>query len=319
MNFPSKTVFEWEMKAILASAVILLLAIVACKAPTSIVSPQSNPTISLNMPDTVFWGDSCIMTASISDTSKQGRELKWSISDSTTIFGTDSILHYFLNPGIDTVTVTLLDTVHHLTIATKSAIVHVVARHFNLAFLKTMKKVDVDWKAFIDTAIQGTTNIGACGIAAVINSYLIEPLSWSGTGFSMSHDTSYRDSIPGELEAGYGSESTGLNGDYDPGFTQLTDISYGNNNVFFSGQYEAGAYYCYSTYNSSLTINQIPFISESDSDVVFEAFGMTSKNDTFQSTIYGRSMGRDYTINFHGSWSGTNPSFIPYIRIRFHN
>ncbi len=295
---------------------LIAAALPSCKSPTATTQPSA---FTLILPDsTVAWGDSAMMRVVSSKPLSSSSVYIWTFGDSSSLVSrNDTIIHYYPDTGVFTVKVDLNDTSNQDRLGIQSGMVHVAARHFNLGLLQSMKYVDVSWNAFVDTIITGSPLAGACG-APGSNENIIVPLSWTGTGFSMSADTSYTDSIPGELEAGFGSESIGEGGSFDLAFTQITNFSQNLNDVSFSGQERVGNFFCYSTYGSSLSIGRIPFKSASDSDMIFEAFGMVSKNGAYQSTIYGRGNGGEHTIQYNGTWTEANPSFIPYIRIHFH-
>jgi hypothetical protein len=283
---------------------------------SSSITVGTGPTITMNAPDTVSFGAAFDVQAAASTWRTPGWAFQWSWGDSSSTFARDSAEHAYLNPGTYSVRVSLMDTIAHRSLASASALVHVVARHFNLALLQSMTVVDYTFRAFGDTIIQGNTS-NSCGGPGYVSNR-IGPLVWSNNGYTISAHTSYRDSTPGFQEPAFGSENIFESGTFDPAFTQLTSFLQGEYDTNFSGQDQPGNFFCYSTYQSSLSINRVPFISSSDSDVVFEAYGMISQNGTYQSTIYGRSIGGELTIQYKGSWVSANPTFTPYIRIRFH-
>jgi PKD repeat protein len=288
--------------------------IIAKQSAAVQIMPLNVPTLTLTVPDTTYWGDSCVMSVSSSQPLKAGWKFSWSLGDSTAVTGTDSVLHYYLTPGNYKVTVSLNDTVHHILLASKSAIIPVVARHFNLALLQSMKYVSVTWSTFLKSDTVAPIGFGNSCDVMPYRSDITKPLLWSGAGFVMHANSSWNDSsiFPHELYPPQGSESILDSGTLDPGLTQLTSFSQDSNVWFYSGS--TGTFYCNATYNASLSINSIPFASESDSDVVFAALGTISKNGNYSSSTQTSANGGSWSIKSQGSLSRPNS----YIILRFH-
>jgi hypothetical protein len=271
------------------------------------ILPFNGPTLTLTVPDTNFWGDSCVMSVSSSQPLKPGWKFSWSLGDSTTISGVDSVLHYYLTPGNYKVTVSLNDTVHHILLASKSAIVPVVARHFNLALLQSMPYVTVTWNATVIEQFPCLLCGGSWGGSA-------KPLAWNGTIFTM--DTTYKFNSSSGLDFDSGGGGNSTNGNIDSSFTKLIAFSSDTNGYLNSGETDGGSW-CYSTSTSSLTIADVPFKQESDSDIVFEACRKFISNASYNysSSSNGRFAG-NCSLNWSAIWTDT--AVTPSVIIRFH-
>ncbi len=253
------------------------------------IMPLNAPTLTLIVPDTNYWGDSCVMSVSSSQSLKPGWKFSWSLGDSTTVTGTDSVLHYYLTPGNYKVTVSLNDTVHHILLASKSVIVPVVPRHFNLALLQSMPYVDVTWNATVGR----DTISGVNGPCDICGDYLdnapfgfINPLTWSGMGFDAQESVGFNDgnSAAGSIDSE--SAQYSVAGSVDPLLTQLVGISEDSNTYSYYTDSYTDPNFSLGTYQSSFSVNDIPFKSESDTDLVFEAIGKASTNAVYSSSLF---------------------------------
>ncbi len=229
------------------------------------------------------------MSVSSSQSLKPGWKFSWSLGDSTTVTGTDSVLHYYLTPGNYKVTVSLNDTVHHILLASKSVIVPVVPRHFNLALLQSMPYVDVTWNATVGR----DTISGVNGPCDLCGDYLdnapfgfINPLTWSGMGFDAQESVGFNDgnSAAGSIDSE--SAQYSVAGSVDSLLTQLVSFSEDTNTYYFnSAAINTDPNFSLETYQSSFSANRIPFKSESDSDMVFGGIGKTFNNAVYSSIL----------------------------------
>ncbi len=272
------------------------------------ILPPNSPTLTLTAPDTNYWGDSCVMSVSSSQPLKAGWKFSWSLGDSTTVTGTDSVLHYYPTPGNYKVTLSLNDTVHHIPLTSKSATISVVARHFNLVLLQSMPYVEY---TVIGQWVGTSSGNYNCGGTSEIS---IKPLVWSGTAFSMSSNYTFNNSVPSAGQYDSGSGGISINGTTDPNLSQLVGFSEGSgySSVLYG---ENGGYYCFYTSSSSFNITNVPFKQESDSDVVFEANGNLIKN---------ASDGGSWTSDAREVGPASQQSHVvfndsSFVTIRFHN
>ena len=272
------------------------------------VFPLNGPALTLTAPDTVYWCDSCILSVSSSQPLQPTWRYTWSFGDTTTTYSTqqDSVLHWYLNPGDYTVRVELDDTARHIPLASRTTTVHVVARHFDLALLQSMKYVEVNWQAFFSTQIQGTGGI-VCGpqFPPAL------PLTWSGTGFTMLDTVNLHDS----QENGFAVASIQWSGSFDSEFTHIF-IATDSNGEFYSGQTQPGSFFCDLTWESSFFSAAI-FQSESDSEVVFKARGPFIPGSRYEATISCKSYSQE-SIRTQARWTEPNPPFVSYTIIRFY-
>jgi hypothetical protein len=264
------------------------------------------PTLSLTVPNSVFWGDSAILIVHSSLPLKPTWAYSWSLGDSTTLTSAqDTILHYFVNPGTLTVRVSLNDTAHHVLLGSQTGTVQVAARHFNLALLQSMKYVDVTWSA--NLIEQG----GECPTGGSAYSKG-NPLHWNGSEFSIDSSYSYYDTSNLDYSLGHGSYS--LQGKIDNANTLVDSLSnlingygdYGELNVRDLGNCTA---------SSALFCTCVPFREETDSEIVFEVFGDMTKNFSYTSSASGNYFGSGPSSG-HASadWTKGNRSVI----VRFH-
>ena len=222
------------------------------------VMPFIPPTLTLIAPDTDCWGDSSIMKVTSSQHMPSWK-YTWSFGDSTSFSSQqNSALHWYLNPGIYTVRVELEDTVRHFWLGSKTAIVHVVARHFNLALLQSM--------TYVDISLNGLSQVNKCGENDPL-------LIWGDKTFSSS---TFVDS---DTEGFYWGNRVfvdiSYDGTVDSLLTQITYISHITNesihiwNTHFGQDDSCSS----STY---YTTNNVPFVSSSNSEIIFEAHKDTS-------------------------------------------
>ncbi|HET6401799.1 MAG TPA: PKD domain-containing protein, partial [Candidatus Kapabacteria bacterium] len=239
------------------------------------------------LPDSaIAWGDSATMSVVSSTPLSSSSIYAWSFGDSSTLLSrNDTIIHYYLNPGDFTVKVDLTDTSNHQSLGTQSGTVHVVATHFNLALLQTMKYVDFTFQCQTDTSSTACWGEGLCGSAPGLI-----PLTWNGANFSMgsSYNTSHQDTLTpgyGEWDAERGEDSLG--GLLDINSSQLIRFSQGvsftKQEQDFENGFVAGG--CWSTSNTTCSAENVPFIRESDTDVVFEAKEDLAKNAYYENSI----------------------------------
>ncbi len=260
------------------------------------IMPLNAPTLTLTVPDTNYWGDSCAMSVSSSQPMKAGWKFSWSLGDSTSVTGTDSVLHYYLVPRNYKVTVSLNDTVHHILLASQTAMISVAARHFNLALLQSMKYVVVQNGGYRDMKSMG----GDCNFGDFI---IADSPKWIGNNFSDVRNGVTRYS-------GYPA-SAYLQGIIDKQLTQIlnfSDSGSANGSVTeqgflmdaFSGSY-------------SDNFNNIPLKSQSDSEVVFEAVG-----PIINASSYGSGQGFHHSCGSDSYTYNTIFDDTSRVIIRFH-
>jgi hypothetical protein len=272
------------------------------------IMPLNGPTLTLTVPDTNYWGDSCVMNVSSSQPLKAGWKFSWSLGDSTTVTGTDSVLHYYLTPGNYKVTVSLNDTVHHILLASKSAIVPVVARHFNLALLQSMKYVDYyDYGTTFGASSNGSTG----GYWSVDTSDL---LVWKGLSFSWGSSYHYSQTSGSDIDSAIGSSlisgSLGSLTSHIILFEDTSGASYSDYQIYGS----FGGFWTNTSSGSYFNVSDIPFIEESDSDVVFQSCGKLIKASSTSSFPTQVGIASQVQISTYEVWSDPNSRII----IRFH-
>ena len=269
------------------------------------VMPFNGPTLTLTVPDTNYWGDSCVMSVSSSQPLKAGWKFSWSLGDSTTVTATDSVLHYYLTPGIYKVIVNLNDTVRHILLASRSATVQVVARHFDLALLQSMRYVDVTWNARVTGAPPNSDQFLG-----------IKTITWFQNSFSMDSSYSYyvADSIAGRTNTG--SFDSFRSGSVDSALTQLWGFS-AKDTTSSGGDYYHWQLPFYNNSNQYFSIDDVPFRTQSDSDVIFEANGNLIKNASCGNSFSSMDF-NGVKSSGEGQADWTDLSVKPYVIIRFH-
>lgn len=294
----------------LLSIFILLLiaaALPSCKSPTGTTQPSA---FTLILPDsTVAWGDSAMMRVIPSMPLSSSSAFTWSFGDSTTLLlRSDTLIHYYPTPGTFTVKVDLNDTLSHTKLGTQSGTVNVAARHFNLALLQSMPYVDVSWQARgYDSIIGIGCNIGGPMFSGV------NPLLWNDTAFTMAAQYQFGQASDTSQPIDTGAGNISIAGGIDNGLSQLVNFSE-DSFYFWESVPVAHMPWCEGTYNSSFRISSVPFISESDSDMVFEARGKFLENVSDNSKLsyfYGYPSVSSYA-------DFTDAIANPYVRIRFH-
>ncbi|MFI5201727.1 MAG: PKD domain-containing protein [Candidatus Kapaibacterium sp.] len=288
---------------LLLAALLLAGVIPSCKSPISTTPP---PAFTLILPDSaVKWGDSATMIVSSTAPLSATSIYTWSFGDSSSLLSrSDTIIHYYLNPGDFSVKVDLSDTSNHHSLGTQSETVHVVARHFDLALLQSMKYVTITWQSKTSILIRGYFNPGPCPPFFYNN-----PLQWNDTMFSMDYNFFVSDSPYGK----HSGESS-IYGNADMNFTQLEAFSIDTSSYSFLVTWN-GTPECNQTYDAVFRTTALPFKTESDTDVVFEAAGDLTKNASFHSTFSTNLFTSDtQTI----SSDFTNSTVDRHIIIRFH-
>jgi hypothetical protein len=97
------------------------------------IMPLNAPTLTLIVPDTNFWGDSCVMSVSSSQPLKATWAFTWSFGDSTSLTSArDTVIHYYLAPQTFTVRVELNDTAKHIFLGSQTASIQVIAPALSL-------------------------------------------------------------------------------------------------------------------------------------------------------------------------------------------
>ena len=269
------------------------------------IMPLNAPTLTLTVPDTNYWGDSCVMSVSSSQPLKPGWKFSWTLGDSTTVTGVDSVLHYYLTPGNYKVTVSLNDTVHHILLASKSATVPVVPRHFNLALLQTMRNMDI-----IIHAPDSNNEQNLCQPPNIVWDTIfgisIDSISWNQSGFSQAVNAE---------DSGFQSirvQQRSLSANTD---SLLTQINYTESDYNLIGYRSGGpgSSFCRQEERDQVSLIHIPFVFESDTGVVFKLVGQSTDNCniTINGTTY--SIGIDNAFNARANWNNTS-----YVIIRFH-
>jgi hypothetical protein len=275
------------------------------------IMPFNGPTLTLTVPDTNYWGDSCVMSISSSQPLKAGWKYSWSLGDSTTVIGADSVLHYYLAPGIYKVMVNLNDTVHHILLASRTVTVPVVARHFNLALLQSMKYVDLTWLAEV---VSQTTGPGPYSCLDTIRG--TKPILWNGLAFSI--DSADTISLSTGKNDTYGLTTSFLvAGSVDSNLSEC--VSFGTDTITNSYQTTWSQYTNCNT-EINFGIQNVMFVSQSDTEVIFRASSKYLINPyyefSFSNSVFTEGGG---SINSQTDGSA-NWSSLPntYVLIRFH-
>jgi hypothetical protein len=271
------------------------------------IMPLNGPTLTLTVPDTNYWGDSCVMSASSSQPLKPGWKFSWSLGDSTTVTGADSVLHYYLTPGNYKVTVSLNDTVRHIPLASKSVTIPVVARHFNLALLQSMPYVD-----YFDNG----KSIPGAGSGGSWVSYTGQQLIWKVLNFtydtSYSYNYTYGSGNYGYVNSGNGGSS--ITGSVDSFATRIILFETGYSKSSSSVRNDGGDW-SKSTGEGNFNVTDIPFIEETDSDVVFQStWSLITASGGVSSSSQMRGQGTPDLFSAYEIWPDSNSRII----IRFH-
>ncbi len=286
-----------------------LAGITSCTPPTTPINiPTPNPTITLVLPDTAFWGDSVLMVAHTSIPLKPTWCYSWTFGDSSTLLTTqDSIIHYYQSTGNFGVKVVLNDTLSKTTLVSRTATIQVIPRHFDLALLQSMPFVTLTWQAtWPQKPI--TCMESRCG-----SSGTAQPgsLSWKGNDFSDTASFSYNNPYTGRFDSGSSTYSQG--GTFDSNFTQLTSYSE-NSGISTSSGTTNGGSFCYDQHSSIFNISGVRFKRESPMEVVFESRGPLIQHASNHEWFSSRA-------RFVGSCSdGGSPVWTDssYVTIRFH-
>jgi PKD domain len=273
---------------------LIAAAIPSCKSPTTTTESSE---FTLILPDsTVAWGDSAMMRVVSSKPLSSSSVYTWLFGDSSTLLSrNDTIIHYYLDTGVFTVKVDLKDTSNKSQLGIQAGTVNVAARHFNLALLQSMPYVDVIWNANVGSDTIPTLPILCryCGFLDPAPFSFINSLTWNGVGFDMQESSgfNYGNSATGMSDTG--SAQFSVAGSVDPTLTQLVGFSDDSNTYSFYADSYTDPNFSLGTYQSSFSVNDIPFKSESDTDVVFEAIGKASSNAIYNSSLFdnGGNMG----------------------------
>jgi|GEM_PF-5316604 len=312
--------FGKHQNRLLFTALLLAAMIPSCKSP---ISTTLSSAFTLILPDSaVKWGDPATMIVASTSPLSASSIYTWSFGDSSSLLSrNDTIIHYYLNPGDFTVKADLIDTSNHHSLGTQSGRVDVAARHFNLALLQSMPYVDFIFQCRTDTSSTACWGEGVCGAAPVLI-----PLSWNGDNFNMgsNYNTSHHDTLTpgyGEWDAESGDDS--LSGLVDTNLSKLIRFS---QRVGFTKQeqdFENGlvAGGCWSTSSTTCSTENVPFIRESETEVIFEAKEDLVKNAHYENSISDKvrfcSDGQgDQT--FQATANFADSTVHRYVMIRFH-
>lgn len=281
------------------------------------VMPLNAPTLTLNVPATGFWGDSCVMIVQSSLPLKSSWSYTWAFGDSTTLTSSqDTIQHYFLTPGTFTVRVALNDTVHHILLASKSATISVTARHFNLALLQSMKYVDVIWQCRADTEL--TENGLVLGVPPCSQSPMTAgSLAWSGTNFSYTFNKSTKMQEPSEYDSTWSGQT--VSGSVDVSSSQLLSFSSSGGEFAIRADTDNGLVLGGNLFDcsSALSAGNLPFKAESDTDLVFEATEGLTKNASYSANSYYSERFGNGAFTIKSNFSDS--TIHRYVILRFHN
>jgi len=277
------------------------------------------PLLTLSIPATNFWGDSCVMSVQSSQPLRLGWKYTWTFGDSSSIsLWQTTILHYFLIPGNLTVRVDLNDTVHHILLASRTATIQVVARHFNLTLLQSMKYVDITAQAI--WTVSAISNFGdLCNgrtylfwdsiFSSSYGSLLWEGLdcNYNNRGTTILNDTPFT-KITTTLQSS-------LSANVDSNFSQ---VSFDDSEYSFIDMisYSPGGLFCTQQTHSQISFSHIPFLRQSDSETVFEYRG------NLQNIAFITSSATSLTPNYFPNNASENIEAVwdkfSYIIIRFH-
>ncbi len=303
---------------------MLLLLIAAtlpsCKSPTT--TTQSSE-FTLILPDsTIAWGDSAMMRVVPTKPLSSSSVFIWTFGDSSSLVSqSDTIIHYYPDAGVFSVKVVLNDTSNNSHLGVESGTVDVAARHFNLALLQSMPYVDFTFQCHIDTSATPCWGEGVCGSAPVII-----PLTWNGPNFTMGsgYNTSHQDTLaPGYSEWDAESGDDSLSGLLDLNSSQIITFSQGVNFTMQAQDLENGnvASGCWSFTTTMYSAENVPFIHESDTDVVFEAKEDLVKNASYENSISDKvrfcsdGTGEE---SFRATANFADSTVNRYVIIRFH-
>jgi len=302
---------------LLFAALLLAGMIPSCKSP---ISTTQSSAFTLILPDSaVAWGDSALMRVVPSMPLDSSSIYTWSFGDSSTLLSRkDTIIHYYLNPGDFTVKVDLNDTSNHQSLGTQSGTVHVVARHFDLALLQSMIKMDI----IVHSPFSESNALNLCqppNIFLMDTPFVVELpfadstlrlsnefISWNQTGFSQSTK---------EDDTGFQSEKIIQDSVYTNTDSLLSKISYTESQYGFLWYQAAGpgSPFCRQEEWDQISLTDIPFVSESDTDVVFELDGEASHSCQVTAKGTSSSIGDSTTFSVQANWNN-----FSYVIIRFH-
>ncbi len=185
------------------------------------VMPLNAPTLTLTVPDTVYWGDSCVMSVASSQPLRSAWKYTWTLGDSASVSSRQSsILHWYLTPGNYTVRVELDDTVNHILLGSQIDSVHVVARHFDLALLNEMRFATVLCAGRLISTESGMDPQPLSPEMA----FIYKPLTWNDFQFEMDTQYSWYDSSSGSS----GSFEWSCGGGVDSNTTMILSVLGGN-------------------------------------------------------------------------------------------
>jgi PKD domain len=285
-----------KIQKVLSLMLLLLIAatLPSCKSPTATTESSA---FTLILPDsTVAWGDSAMMRVVSSKPLSSSSVYTWSFGDSSTLLSRDdTIIHYYLDTGVFTVKVDLKDTSNKSQLGIQAGTVNVTARHFNLALLQSMPYVDVTWNANVgrDTIQTQPILCRYCGFVDPVPFSFINPL-WNGVEFDMNESSGFNYGYSATGMSDTGSAQVSVAGSVDPTLTQLVGFSDDTNTYYFYADSYTDPNFFLQTYQSSFRVNDIPFKSESDTDVVFEGIGKTLSGAIYTSSLFsnGGNMGQ---------------------------
>jgi len=282
----------------------------SCKSPNAPSTPSPTSVLSLTLPDSARVFDTVTFRAHYSDSIHTGWKFEWQFGDSSKASTKDTtISHVYDSAGTYTVLVSLVDS-NGMVIAKDSATIQVVARHFNLALLQSMKYVDY---YNYGTTFGTTEPNGSTGGSWSVGSGKL--LTWKGMNFS--YDTSYH--YYGQFTAGRytyrvdsGNWGSSISGSIDSLRTHIIlfeEMSSTISRSFLSN----GEDLSQSSGDSNFSVSDVPFIYESDSDVVFKSTGRlinASDGTSSSSQLNGNFSAQSSTE----VWSDPNSRIV----VRFH-
>ncbi len=237
------------------------------------ILPLNAPTLTLTVPAINLLGDSCGMIVQSSQPLKASWVYKWTFGDGTSFTSKqDTVQHYFLNPGNIIVGVDLNDTLRHILLASRTAMVQVTARHFNISLLHTFRSVTIQCYGFYESQWWGENECVDYSDSAKLSDSLLVSFSslvWADSGTFQ--NSSGSDSTPYQPES-FNAWRTVFNCNLDSSLTMIQSI---NGDQFYHS-WDADNFNIGNGSEVGVSASNIYFKSSSDTDMVFEAIGISN-------------------------------------------
>lgn len=289
-------------------ALLITGVLAACKAPTA---PQSGPTLTLILPDSARVFDTVTLRAHYSDSLKTGWKFEWQFGDSSHATTADtSVTHVYDSAGTYSIQVTLVDS-EGKTIAKQTGKVDVLPNHFNLSRLQNFSFVTIQCYGFYKATWDGQYECVYFDDSENRSDSLITSfsnLSWTkfGTVQNSGPDTT------GVFD--FYATRTSLNCTLDSTSTMILSI---NGDQFYHG-WDTEYFNIGNGSEIDFSDSNIYFKSSSDTDMVFEAVGISKAYASHWWATQEYERCREWQEG-SGKIDFSNVSVPRKIVIRFHN